>query len=293
MILGGLALVVLDFRTASPDLLPDIVGWGLIAVAARRLTLTAAASLAVVAGLASLADLWLSYRHIPVDPTTGELVLDGSSADRGGPAQFVYDDVSGWRLTAMSIAAVLAGLALWALLAGLAKLARSRGRDGPARQFRIVGWLIPAVWTVPYLAAVVNAVVNESGAFDPVWNGALVYVWLLSFALFVYLAVLLLREHDESWTRPVGSPVPSRWEARRSGSPRAAALNAKYTMTINMPVLPQLAGQSLMQTSRVTHRLPNWPRVVGTGAVVDRRLASAMEEPGHPAACNREHSVAH
>lgn len=215
IIVVGLALIVVDFRSAAPDLLPDIVGWLLIAFTAWRLALTGAAVLAVVAGLASLADVWLSYRHVPVDPTTGELVLDGSTAERGGPAHLVYDDVSGWRLIAISVAAVLAGLALWGLLTELGKLAKSTGRDGPARQFQILGWLTPAVWTLPYLAAVGNAVVNESGAFDPVWNGALVYVWLLGFALFVYLAVLLLREYDEAWTRPVGSLVPGPWEGLR------------------------------------------------------------------------------
>jgi len=34
LVAGGIALVVLDFRTESLDLLPDPVGWALIAVAA-------------------------------------------------------------------------------------------------------------------------------------------------------------------------------------------------------------------------------------------------------------------
>ena len=64
MIVGGLALVIVDFRTAASDLLPDIVGWSLVAV---------------------------------------------------------------------SIAAVLDGLALWALLTGIGRLAKSRDSARPPR----------------------------------------------------------------------------------------------------------------------------------------------------------------
>ncbi len=215
MVAVGLALVVLDFRTEALDLLPDLVGWALIAVAAWRLALRAAACLAVVAGAASLADAWLPYRYVRVDPTTGERVADGLGADLDYSLHLVYDDVSGWRLAAMAIAALMAGLALWTLLAGLGQLARAGGRDGPAGQFRMVGWVVVALWTVPYLGAVAHAVANESGAFDPVWNGRLVYVWLAALALFAYLVVLLLRESGQLWALPVGSLDLSPWEASR------------------------------------------------------------------------------
>ncbi len=217
MMVGGLALVVLDFRTEALDLLPDIVGWALIAVAAWRLALRAAACLAVAAGTASLADAWLPYRYVRVDPTTGERVPDGLGADLDYPLRLVYDDISGWRLAAVALAALLAGLALWTLLAGLGHLARSGGRAGPAGQLRMVGWLVVALWTVPYLGAVANAVASESGAFDPVWNGGLVYVWLVALALFAYLVVLLLRESGQLWTSPVGSLDLTPWEERQFG----------------------------------------------------------------------------
>ncbi len=81
----------------------------------------------------------------------------------------------------------------------------------------MVGWLVVALWTVPYLGAVANAVASESGAFDPVWNGGLVYVWLVALALFAYLVVLLLRESGQLWTSPVGSPDLTPWEERQFG----------------------------------------------------------------------------
>lgn len=141
MMVGGLALVVLDFRTEALDLRPDIVGWALIAVATWRLALRAAACLAVAAGTASLADAWLPYLYVRVDPTTGERVPDGLGADLDYPLRHVYDDISGWRLAAVALAALLAGLALWTLLAGLGHLARSGGPpDRPASSAWSDGW---------------------------------------------------------------------------------------------------------------------------------------------------------
>jgi hypothetical protein len=220
MLVGGLVLIVVDFRTAAPDLLPDIVGWALIVVAARRLTLTAAAWLAALAGVASLADAWLPYRHVLIDPRTGEPLPAVPGANLG-PAQLVYDDVTGWRLAAVAAGAALAGSALVTLLFGIARLVESSGRVGPARQFRIVAWLIIPIWTLPFLAAVANAVVNESGEFDPVWNGGLVYVWLAGFALIMYLVVLLVREHDRSWIRQAQTPRSNPRTAVRNGPQRS------------------------------------------------------------------------
>jgi hypothetical protein len=209
--------VVLDFRTDAPDLLPDIAGWALIALASRRLGLTAAARLAAIAGVASLAEAWLPFRYDQVDPITGERLPDRGGADLAYPEHLFYDDVSGWHLAALVVAAVLAGIALWTLLTGLARLAGAGGRGDAARKLRAVAWLVIAVWTAPFLGAVVHAVVNRSGAFDPVWNDGLSHVWLAGLGLFVYLVVLLLRESGQLWALPVGSISLSPWEARRPG----------------------------------------------------------------------------
>lgn len=213
----GVSFVVLDFRTDAPDLLPDVAGWALIAFAAWRLELTAAARLAAVAGAGSLAEAWLPFRYVQVDPVTGERLPDGGGTDLAYPEQLFYDDVTGWHLAAMAIAAVLAGVALWTLLAGLARLAGAGGRGDAARRLRIVAWLVIVVWTAPFLGAVAHAVVNRSGAFDPVWNDGLAYVGLAGLGLFVYLVVLLLRESGQLWALPVGSIQLSPWEARRPG----------------------------------------------------------------------------
>jgi hypothetical protein len=217
LIAVGISLVVLDFRTDAPDLLPDIAGWALIALASWRLGLSAAGRLAAIAGAASLAEAWLPFRYDQVDPATGERLPDRGGAELAYPEQLFYDDVSGWHLAAMAVAAVLAGVALWTLLAGLARLAGAGGRGGAARKLRVVAWLVIAVWTAPFLGAVAHAVVNRSGAFDPVWNDGLAYIWLAGLGLFAYLAVLLLREAGQLWALPVGSTQVSPWEARRPG----------------------------------------------------------------------------
>jgi hypothetical protein len=213
----GVSLVVLDFRTDAPDLLPDVAGWGLIAVAAWRLELRTAARLAAVAAAASLAEAWLPFRYVQLDPVTGERVPDRGGTDLAYPEHLFYDDVRGWHLAAMAVAAVLAGAALWTLLAGLARLAAAGGRGEAARRLRALGWLVVALWIAPFLGAVAHAVVDRSGAFDPVWNGGLSYVWLAGLGVFVYLVILLLRESGQLWTLPVGSVQVSPWEARRPG----------------------------------------------------------------------------
>lgn len=97
----GVSFVVLDFRTDAPDLLPDVAGWALIALAAWRLELTAAARVAAVAGAGGLAEAWLPFRYVQVDPVTGERLPDGGGTDLAYPEQLFYDDVTGWHLAAM------------------------------------------------------------------------------------------------------------------------------------------------------------------------------------------------
>ena len=58
------------------------------------------------------------------------------------------------------------------------------------------------------------------GTFDPVWNGRLTITWLLAFAAFVWVAIVLLRERDRAWALPRGTARVSPWEADRLGHRR-------------------------------------------------------------------------
>lgn len=201
IIVVGLAFVVLDFRIEPLDLLPDALGWGVVAFGAARLRLVAAAWLAVVTGALSLADAWLPYRYVWLNPVTGE-VSPGSVGGEDGPVHLRYDDVSGWQLAAMTLAMVLGACTIWALLSGLARRAETHGLDVVARRLRLACWLVVATWTVPFVGAVAHAVAYRSGEFDPVWNGRLTYTWVAAVVVFAALAFLLLQERDRRWALP-------------------------------------------------------------------------------------------
>jgi hypothetical protein len=198
IIVVGLAFVVLDFRIEPLDLLPDALGWGVVAFGAARLRLVGAAWLAVVTGVLSLADAWLPFRYVWLNPVTGE-VSPGSVGGEDGPVHLRYDDVSGWQLAAMTLAMVLAACTIWALLSGLARRAEADGFDVVARRLRLACWLVVATWTVPFVGAVAHAVAYRSGEFDPVWNGRLTYTWVAAVVVFAALAFLLLQERDRRW----------------------------------------------------------------------------------------------
>jgi len=57
----GVALLALDFRTTSLGLLPDVVGWALLAYAVHRLVPRRWVVLPFVGALLSLATLALPY----------------------------------------------------------------------------------------------------------------------------------------------------------------------------------------------------------------------------------------
>jgi hypothetical protein len=214
MVVLGLGLVLFDFRTEALDLLPDLVGWGLVALAAGRLGLHGPARLAAVAGVVSVAELWLPYHYIWIHSVTGE-VLPGQVVGDFGRVHLRYHDVSGLQLAGMALGMVMAGWAVWALLSALAGRAAAHGRHRPARELRAARWLVVGLWTLPFLGAVAQAVAEESGEFDPVWNGRLAYTWLAAVGVFVYVAVVLLRERDHLWALPDGSVQATRWDLAR------------------------------------------------------------------------------
>ena len=74
------------------------------------------------------------------------------------------------------------------------------------------------MWVVPYLAVLVVSALDD-GAFDPVWNGSLEYLYLAAAVVVAVLAVTLLRESNRTWAVPDARAVAGRggWA---SGRPR-------------------------------------------------------------------------
>lgn len=219
VIAGGLAIAVVDFRTELIDWLADPVGWIAVAYGARRLALTSAAVVALVTAALGLADVRLPYHRVRIDPVTGEVVDRSLGARRGYPERLVFDSVSGWRLAAMALAMAAAGVTVWLLLGALARRARATGDAAAGGRLRLLQWLVPAAWSVPYLVGVVAAVAGEDGAFDPIWNGRpALAVTLVGLAAVAWLIAELVRESGERWAvSPALAGSPSPWLSRRLG----------------------------------------------------------------------------
>ena len=192
LIAVGLTMVAVDLRTEYLDLLADPVGWLLVAEGARRRLLTSPMWLAVGAAVLSLADLHLPFHRVRIDPETGE-VIDGSLLSNA-PPHLRFDDVTGLRLGLMVLTMVVAGVAMWFLLDALAD--RSAVVDPKAaRQLRLLRWLVPAGWSLPYVAV---ALASADG-FDPIWNDEREVIAIVGLALVGWVVVLLATRSGADW----------------------------------------------------------------------------------------------
>ena len=136
----GLVAIALDMRVVAWDLLPDVVGWVLIALGAWRLTMRSAAALAVAAAVASLAEVHIPYRYDAIDPLTGEVVVN----PRPGLAYhelLAFNPVSGGRLLLLAVTVAAGAAGLWILLRELARraVAVRRPLDRPRLRLLAVG----------------------------------------------------------------------------------------------------------------------------------------------------------
>lgn len=192
LVAAGLLVVGIDIRTEHLDLLADPIGWLLVAEGARRRLLTVPAGLAVAAAALSLADLHLPYRRVRVDPETGE-VVDGSLLSNAAP-HLRFDEVTGLRLALLVLAMVVAGLALWTLLGALADRA-AVADPRAARQLRLLRWLVPAGWSLPYVVVAAGS----TDGFDPIWNDEREVLALLGLGLLGWVVVLLAHRSGEGW----------------------------------------------------------------------------------------------
>jgi hypothetical protein len=214
---AGLALVSLDFRTDLPDLLPDPVGWALVALGAWALALRPAALVAAVAGVASLAESALPYRYVRVDPLTGG-VVDGEVGEIGSAVDYSVEQrwshVSDARALVIGAAFAAGGVALWLLIRALGHRASATGDDQAAGRLRVLRAVVPAVWSLPALAVIGVAIAGGDG-YDPVWDGSLEYAGLAGTLALGWLAVQSVLDRDQPWAR---HPVPFRPSLWGSGS---------------------------------------------------------------------------
>lgn len=223
----GVVLVALDFRTDLPDLLPDPVGWALVAVGAWALTLRPAALLAAVAAPLSLSGAALPYRYVYIDPATGEVANDRVGELSQFPTEQRWLEVSDARALAIGAAVATGGLALWLVVRTLAERSGRAGEGSAARRLRGFALAVPVAWAAPTLALVGMGIAGDDG-YDPVWDGNLELFGLAGVVVLLALATRLALDRDRSWA---GHPVPlqpslwvwGRGERRPAGAAPAAA----------------------------------------------------------------------
>jgi hypothetical protein len=219
----GLTLLAVDVRTEHLDLLPDALGWGLVALGAWRMSLKMPAIAAGATALLTVPEVSLPYRFVMIDPETGERIEPRPGVDLGLPEHLIFDDLTGWRLAALAAATIAGGVTLWLLLGALATRAAAWERPGAARQIRWLRWLTLGVWVVPYLAVLAVSASAEDGSFDPIWNGSLELLAVAGIVVVGALVAVLLRESNRAWAVPHWSdgrsprlgPLPPRSDGRR------------------------------------------------------------------------------
>jgi hypothetical protein len=210
LIVAGLGLVLLDFRTVSLDLLLDPVGWLLIALAAGVLALRWTAVAASVVAVLSASDAFLHYHYRPINPLTNHPV-DICPPGEQCPERVVYDPVTGWRLLALAASLLLGAVVLVVLLRGLRRRAVRDG-DGPAvARLGLLLWAVGLAWGLPPVVAVLLALRDQPIAYDPVWNGGAEYVALTGWAVVAWLMVELWLWSGRQWALPDRGLQPSPW----------------------------------------------------------------------------------
>ena len=197
LVSAGVALVGLDLRIVHVDVLPDVLGWGLVALGAWRLEHRAAAVAAAVAALAALPDAALSYHWEDLDPITGEVVVGG-----GGTAydqRIAYDLITDVRAPLAALALAAGGLALVVLLGRLEQRAIVLGDRPAATQLVATRVGIALLWVFPHV--VVMLLQWQAGdGLDPVWSGGLELVALVGLAVAGAVVVLVARHRNRGWT---------------------------------------------------------------------------------------------
>jgi len=200
----GLALVLADVRLlAGVDVLPDVVGWGLVAAGTGALARTddrfaLVRNLALLAAVLSLASLWHPVVTV-TDPGTG----DGVTTSTTGPVDPV--GLHGLLVSAHNAVAVV-----FSVLLSLRVRDRAREHDdGPvARRFARFAVLHALLGAVVLLASLAAALAGGPDVTDSVGWLLLAFV-LAAVAVQVWFVLALAGVRQLPWLqpgRPAGQP---------------------------------------------------------------------------------------
>jgi hypothetical protein len=204
----GVALVAIDLRFTWSDALPDVLGWGLIALAAYRLDMRLAAGLTAAGAVCSLAELHLPYEWQAYELLSGRIIEDpgpGTAYDE----RLVFLDVDGPRLALMILAVALGGAGLTLMLRELHRRAATTGDERSAQRLAVLSWAVPLGWILPFVLVAVGWTIEE-GSFDPVWGDQWELVAIVGIVIAISVALLFATTPNRRWSAS-GDELGSPW----------------------------------------------------------------------------------
>ena len=204
----GVALAAVDLRLVAWDVLPDALGWLLIAVAAHRIGMRAPAVLAGLAAVGSAAEVALPYYYQSIDRITGA-IIEHPEPGTDYAEELVFEPLTGVRLLGVVGAVALGGVALTLMLLELRRRARTTPDTQSTQRLEVLAWLVPSVWIAPLLLVAAGEAIVD-GEADPVWNGSLELLALPGVLVAVVLGVFLALTANRRWSAS-GDEVGSPW----------------------------------------------------------------------------------
>ena len=203
----GLLLVLADFRLlAGVDVLPDVLGWGLVALGTGALARTDArfrwvARLALLAAVLSLASLW--HPVVTVTDPGGGL----GTTSRTGPVE--PDGLHGALVSAHHAVGILVTVLL---SLRISDRARDHSDTVVARRFRLFAVLHAGLGAFVLVGAVVAALAVGGGRWTAGGSTAtlLLGIVLIGLAVHVWFIVALAGIRHLPWLQPGQATAPSR-----------------------------------------------------------------------------------
>lgn len=204
----GVTLAAVDFRLVAWDVLPDALGWLLLALAVRRLTMPLPAALALVAAVAALAEAQLPYHYEALDPLTGEVVPNpgpGTSYHE----QLAFLPLDGVRMVLIVGAVVVGTAALTLALLELRQRAETTTDATSTRRLRLLTLAVPLGWGVPHLLVTAGQLLTD-GQVDAVWNDRWELVAAVGILVAIAAVLLFGTTANRRWSAS-GDEVGSPW----------------------------------------------------------------------------------
>ncbi len=213
LIAAGVLTVGIDVRLDAADLLPDTVGFLLLAWGMRRLVSVPWVALAVVGGLVAVPQWVLPYHYKQVE---------AARASPSGRTRVVtvevleFDRLGGVRLAAAAFGVVVVVGLSATVVSTLHQRAGSWNARATTRSIALAGVAAASVWGMPQLVAMGVGAVGGNG-YDPVWNGGLWGAQFLGAVAVVGFAGYLFSVAREPWALATGQPLrTSRWSEYES-----------------------------------------------------------------------------